>query len=367
MPSLLYANGQIPESVLDPVPAANGQTAWLLPLVAASFLRARAKCADIGFNLLITSAGDGFRSYSRQVNVFLERYERSDNVHFRGPYGDVRWWQGKRYVRMRGAAAAVPGTSNHGKAITSDLTGLGGYGGYWFRKVAPILISEGWSNAEGARINESWHWNQMRTAYHVIDTNIIPGVSLPWHGGVLPAPLTKEFTLMDDDSLHQLNGSLEQTRREVLEGVRVLLGTARGDRQADLQQTREEVIEGVLRAVQGASSPEVVTTVYRVEGTYGCWQDLGVARRYLSEVLLSAIPNHRIEDIKANDIFWRLPIHGGVGELIRKTGTEAAWLLEEGSLRWVDSERYALMGYPVITDVAEESPVWSLPTVGTTP
>lgn len=180
MPTVLYANGAIPQSALDPIPAANGQTAYLLPLPAASFLRVAEKCQRLyGWAPQATSAGDGFRSLARQISVFTQRYRRTYAEYAPGRV-DRRTWNGVYYYRWNGPAAAVPGTSNHGKGITVDITDLGGYSGKKFSQIKALLIAEGWSNAEGASIGESWHWNYTRTAYGVDNTNItIPGIGLP--------------------------------------------------------------------------------------------------------------------------------------------------------------------------------------------
>lgn len=147
-----YPNGQIPTSALTGLSVGG----YLLSGAAASFEMWRSQAAAAGRTLTITSAGDAYRSLERQVAVFQERYEARATGD--GPFGDVRTWNGVRYVRMSGAAAAVPGTSNHGKGIAVDIANAGGFGGpfhNWLTSSGPAL---GWSNAEGASVNEPWHW-----------------------------------------------------------------------------------------------------------------------------------------------------------------------------------------------------------------
>lgn len=99
---------------------------------------------------------DGWRSFAIQQKIFLERYE-ARTVGY-GPYGDVRYWSGVRYVRVRGAAAAVPGTSNHGGGIAIDAgAGVNSYGTRW-NQFAEIATARGWSHSEGRSVNEPWHW-----------------------------------------------------------------------------------------------------------------------------------------------------------------------------------------------------------------
>lgn len=100
---------------------------------------------------------DSVRPYLVQVRIFLERY--TPQATGGGYYGDVRRWNGVRYVRMRGhAAAAVPGTSNHGLGLAVDVSGLGGFGGERYREMASVATSFGWTNDAGRTVNEAWHW-----------------------------------------------------------------------------------------------------------------------------------------------------------------------------------------------------------------
>lgn len=143
-----YPNGQIPLNKLTAIKPHG----WLMADAADSYNRLRKKLPW----LQPTSAGDAYRNYERQENVFKQRYKPQQIGN--GPFNDVRWWRGVRYVRVTGAAAAVPGTSNHGKGRTVDFGGLGGYGGARFKEFAAIAGDYGWNNNEGRSINESWHW-----------------------------------------------------------------------------------------------------------------------------------------------------------------------------------------------------------------
>jgi hypothetical protein len=194
-----YPNGRIPMTELHPVPAFGGQTAYLLPGAAASFLRVQRDCwGRFKWFPVVTSAGDGFRSYERQVAVFQARYApRYATVVVGGRrVVDRRIWNGTAYYRHTGAAAAVPGTSNHGKGITVDISGLGWFGTERYRQIAGLLEAEGWSNAEGRTVSEPWHWNYTRDAETVSDTNAPPDVVIvPVPSPDLPDPLDPE----DDD------------------------------------------------------------------------------------------------------------------------------------------------------------------------
>lgn len=136
---------------------------YLRPDAAKALDRA---CEKFGKRLIITGA---LRSYGTQRAIFLDRYE----VRWigNGPYGDVRWWGAKRYVRVRGAAAAVPGTSNHGSGDAIDVktrrdksdpshdvavvfTSWSDRDRTAFLKAAAEF---GWDDDEGRRVGELWH------------------------------------------------------------------------------------------------------------------------------------------------------------------------------------------------------------------
>lgn len=113
----------------------------------------------IGHELL---ASDGYRALNggqfTQEGIFLDRYRPQATGS--GPYGDVRRYKGVRYVRVKGAAAAVPGTSNHGLGLAADFaSGINAS----FTSAAHLWMVAnagpyGWSNTEGRSIGEPWHW-----------------------------------------------------------------------------------------------------------------------------------------------------------------------------------------------------------------
>jgi hypothetical protein len=116
-----------------------------------------------GAPLRPTSAADGYRSYDVQVRTFLARYAPATTGM--GPFYDVRYWQGRRYIRVSGASAAVPGTSNHGWAIAVDFADVGATGGTrwsWLMDAAPRFgfVNPLWAR-DGRPENgsqEPWHW-----------------------------------------------------------------------------------------------------------------------------------------------------------------------------------------------------------------
>lgn len=133
---------------------------------------------EFGKDVLLT---DAWRSYAIQRAIFVDRYR--PGAH--SPYGDYRYWpahlggDNRTWGRVKGAAAAVPGTSNHGGGIAVDVktrrsdgdpgheravvfTGWNDPDRIAFLKVA---AKYGWADDEGRQVNEVWHL----TYYHARD------------------------------------------------------------------------------------------------------------------------------------------------------------------------------------------------------
>ncbi|MFE7408606.1 peptidoglycan-binding protein [Isoptericola sp. NPDC057559] len=155
-----YRNGCVPSSVLDELqPSGRHGTdgrsrAFLRKDAAASWNRA---IDDVraGTGLQLTVRGWN-RSLAEQQGFFLQRYRRGA----RSPFGDYRRYDGSTWGRVGGAAAAVPGYSNHGWALAVDVQDFGGVGEWGNARRAkafPILREHGWTDVEGRRVNEPWH------------------------------------------------------------------------------------------------------------------------------------------------------------------------------------------------------------------
>lgn len=124
--------------------------------------------SKFGVRLSLDSSGTqrGIRTSQEQIDLFLSRYWQEFNPNIKGPFNDVRWWRGKRYVRHSGlGTVAQPGTSNHeiqGTSAAVDLADSGGPGigtmgserSNWLRANAGNygLIPEGFN------FKEAWHY-----------------------------------------------------------------------------------------------------------------------------------------------------------------------------------------------------------------
>jgi hypothetical protein len=323
---MAYANGQIPASALVGISGRAG--ARLLAGPAASWERVFAEVhRRFGWHPTPTGSSDAYRELAQQVSTFLDRYVPARTGD--GFYGDVRWWNGVRYVRKKGkAAAAVPGTSNHGKGRAVDVTGLGGFGGTRYAQFAQVAIPLGWSNAEGRSVNEPWHWVDLLSPETVSSGHaVIPGVSVP------VGPIGSLTPLVPQE--------------DIVASI------------ADL----EKVIAPVLAAVAAVGTPRV----FRITGTDGAYLDLGAARRGISAAQYASMnPKPTIRDLAPADGFWTLPLIGPPSQAFRKTGdtTGAVFYVEDGALVHVAAARYARDGKPQLKDLPTTHALWALPIIG---
>jgi peptidoglycan hydrolase-like protein with peptidoglycan-binding domain len=117
-----------------------------------------------GKPVLLTGA---WRSYEIQERIFRERYRPGAS----SPFGDYRRWNGQVWGRVTGAAAAVPGTSNHGGGIAVDVKTSRSKGDAPYPQTVVfgsfndadrlaflrVAADHGWRDAEGRSVGEHWH------------------------------------------------------------------------------------------------------------------------------------------------------------------------------------------------------------------
>lgn len=198
---MAYLNGRIPYSAMTALSTGG----HMLAAAAAAFEAWRIQAARAGFDLRPTSASDTFRPYEVQERIFRDRYRAGNLAGRAGFTRDVRYWNGQPWTRRSGtAAAAVPGTSNHGKALAVDIKNAGAFGGpfhAWMSRTGPAL---GWSNTEGRSVNEPWHW--VHSGARLVDNHSSGGgsVTVPNVPGA-PAPLTPEDFLSELSPQEQRN------------------------------------------------------------------------------------------------------------------------------------------------------------------
>lgn len=125
---------------------------------------------DFDKDVLITGA---WRSYATQEEIFLDRYDRGNLAGRPGYTNDVRFWPGHGYwTRKAGeAAAAVPGTSNHGGGLAVDVKTKREKGDPPYEEAVifasfddedreaflKVANKHGWYDDEGRDVEEFWH------------------------------------------------------------------------------------------------------------------------------------------------------------------------------------------------------------------
>jgi len=108
----------------------------------------------LGQNFPLSSA---WRSYETQKTLFEQRY--IPKASGGGEFCDVRTWNGTRYVRTSDlGAAAVPGTSNHGKGQAIDVPGFESFGDTARLQFLTVAKDFGWDDKEGCSVGERWHF-----------------------------------------------------------------------------------------------------------------------------------------------------------------------------------------------------------------
>lgn len=145
----MSTNGQLADAELGRLSDGNRIRVDLVPQTNTMI----AAAAHDGVTLRATQ---GYRTLAEQVQIFLARY--TPQALGLGPFGDARWWNGRRYVRTSGASAAPPGTSNHGlgQAVDWDMSQPGALA--WLTAHG---ASYGWARPAWTFQSptvEPWHW-----------------------------------------------------------------------------------------------------------------------------------------------------------------------------------------------------------------
>lgn len=119
MPSALVGkkNGRLLPSDLQTVKGlAGGADIRLVRPAARSFAAMQAAALKDGHTLKVATADRSYRPYASQEQIFRARY-----TPHRLPRPGARYWERQWWVKKPGvAAAAVPGTSNHGWGLAVD-------------------------------------------------------------------------------------------------------------------------------------------------------------------------------------------------------------------------------------------------------
>jgi hypothetical protein len=148
-------NGQIPADVLTKLTTPG----YLMSPAAKSFERLKRDAATTGTD----HPAEAYRSLAEQERLFFQNYQPTFVEYAPGKF-DRRVYKTKAYYRKPGfAAAAIPGTSNHGLGSTVDWQNLGGYDSTAWKAFAARASRHGWNNIEGKEVDEPWHWTYVES------------------------------------------------------------------------------------------------------------------------------------------------------------------------------------------------------------
>lgn len=151
-------NGRLATSDLTRIPArhyTHPEPTYLRADAAASFFRVAA-LYEARFGQPMRSISF-YRTYQRQVEIFLQRYTKRPSGITRKQHRTDRVWQGRVWKLRAGfAVSATPGLSNHGYGLAMDLTdGLNVRASEKHRWWASIARDHGWTIRYD--IGEPWH------------------------------------------------------------------------------------------------------------------------------------------------------------------------------------------------------------------
>ena len=173
------SNGRLDPGILKTTPGEAGGLPVELVGPATRGWRALAAAAKkAGHVLKLSGAGCGYRNYATQERIFRERYTTVNN----GTPG--RLWNGRYWYKKPGvAAAAVPGTSNHGWGLAVDLgeerDGDTGTESVDAGTVAWLVANAHTYGYSAELQSEPWHWR-----WYVGDK--IPPAVLAYEAGQIP-------------------------------------------------------------------------------------------------------------------------------------------------------------------------------------
>lgn len=188
-------NGKLPARILVATPGQHGGPEVRLVAPAARAWQAMCAAARLeGHILKASSLMDSYRPYTVQERIFRERYT---TTVLRGR--PSRMWNGRRWYQKPGtAAAAVPGTSNHGRGLAVDTgeenDGDAGTESLDNPTLAWLLRNEerfGWSHEIQS---ERWHLR-----YWAGDS--IPAAVRAYEAGLAPAPTPAPVPVDDEEIL----------------------------------------------------------------------------------------------------------------------------------------------------------------------
>lgn len=149
-------NGQLPSDMLASI--GDGQT---LGILAAAQWKKLVRYVEkkYGWTPRPSPGATGYRSLAQQIQLLKTNYDHTYRAGATISNGGMRLWDGKVwYKKPDKAVAATPGSSNHGWGNAVDVRGLGNFGSTAYNQFKEAAEKHGFTNTEGSKIKEPWHW-----------------------------------------------------------------------------------------------------------------------------------------------------------------------------------------------------------------
>jgi len=150
-----YPNGQVPASKRSAIDT-HGRT--LLSISAQAWLWVADEVQRrYGWTPEPSSGWTAYRTLAEQDSIFRRNYTP---VYAESAKWDQRYYQGRNWWRKKGRTvnAATPGHSNHGWGLAVDVSQLQSFTSTRYKQFKDVATEAGYSNTQGAAINEFWHW-----------------------------------------------------------------------------------------------------------------------------------------------------------------------------------------------------------------
>lgn len=166
--------------------------------VAAAYRKLEAAFyAAFGLGLIISS---GWRSHEEQVKLFTTRYRVQWTG--KGPFGDVRWWNGKRYVRYSSnGTVAVPGTSLHESYRAIDIRDTGGDPGVTRKNTR----RSNWIKDNARRFGFTPNGFNFGEPWHIEFTGYLAPAPSTAGGGGVKIPSTPTAPKLKENDMHMIH------------------------------------------------------------------------------------------------------------------------------------------------------------------
>jgi hypothetical protein len=231
-------NGELPDEVLTVI----GPKGELESTAARAWFALYAAAKSAGHELTYTYGGT-FRSYDDQESLFRRRYTDRYDPAVNTTTG-VRHWQGRKWwKRQKVAAAAVPGTSNHGWGLAVDAA-VGDHP----RNASPITSALPWLIENAARFGFSWELQSEPWHIRYVAGDAVPAAVLAHES---PAP---EVQIVEGDEFEM----------KIVDPVRVFDSRHHGGAFAEGETRRIKVADAAAVFVN-------VTVVPRAPGFATVW------------------------------------------------------------------------------------------------